>query len=66
MVRTIARELVQIVPANVTTDLTLRKNVQAQLRVLVTCILRKSGYPLDKREKATRMVLEKTEVLSPE
>jgi len=44
----------------------LRDNVRAQLRVLVKRILRKYGYPPDKQEKATQIVLEQTEVLSLE
>ena len=62
--RTIARELVASVRANVTIDWTVRENVRAQLRVFVKRILRKYGYPPDKQEKATRTVLEQAEVLS--
>ena len=62
--RTIARELVKTVRANVTIDWTVRENVRAHLRVLVKRLLRKYGYPPDKREKATRLVLEQAEVLS--
>ncbi len=62
--RTIARELVATVRANVTIDWTLRDNVRAQLRVLVKRILRKYGYPPDLQEKATQTVLEQAEVLS--
>jgi len=62
--RTIARELVVTVRANVTIDWTVRENVRAQLRVLVKRILRKYGYPPDKQEKATQTVLEQAEVLS--
>ena len=62
--RNIARELVETVRNNVTIDWTLRENVRAKLRVLVKRILRKNGYPPDKQEKATRTVLEQTEVLS--
>jgi type I restriction enzyme R subunit len=64
--RTIARELVKTVRANVTIDWTMRENVRAQLRVLVKRILRKYGYPPDKQEKATQTVLEQAEVLSYE
>jgi type I restriction enzyme R subunit len=64
--RTIARELVATVRANVTIDWTVRENVRAQLRVLVKRILRKYGYPPDKQEKATQTVLEQSEVLSQE
>jgi type I restriction enzyme R subunit len=64
--RTIARELVATVRANVTIDWTVRENVRAQLRVLVKRILRKHGYPPDKQEKATQTVMEQAEVLSAE
>ncbi|HAK93686.1 MAG TPA: type I restriction endonuclease subunit R, partial [Planctomycetes bacterium] len=64
--RAIARELVETVRNNVTIDWTLRENVRAQLRVLVKRILRKHGYPPDKREKATQTVLEQAALLSSE
>lgn len=60
----IARELVKAVRNSVTIDWTLRENVRAQLRVMVKRILRKHGYPPDRQEKATRLVLEQAEVLS--
>jgi len=62
--RAIAQELVQTVRANVTVDWTERESVRAQLRVLVKRVLRKHGYPPDKQEKATLIVLEQAEVLS--
>ena len=61
--RTIARELVKTVRANVTIDWTIRENVRAQLRVLVKRILRKYGCPPDKQEKATQTVLEQAALL---
>ena len=61
--RTIARELVATVRANVTMDWTVRENVRVQLRVLVKRILRRYGYPPEKQEKATQTVLEQAEVL---
>ena len=62
--RDIARELVETVRNNVKIDWTLRENIRANLRRLVKRILRKHGYPPDKRDKATRTVLEQAEVLS--
>jgi type I restriction enzyme, R subunit len=62
--KTIARELVDTVRRNTTIDWTIRENVRANLRVLVKRILRKYGYPPDKQEKATLIVLEQAEVLS--
>ena len=64
--RTIARELVAAVRANVTIDWTMRENVRANLRVIVKRILRKYEYPPDKQEKATKTVLEQAELLSGE
>jgi type I restriction enzyme R subunit len=62
--RAIARELLDGMRKNVTIDWTLRENVRAQLRVMVKRILRKHGYPPDKQERATQLVLEQAEVLS--
>jgi type I restriction enzyme R subunit len=64
--RGIAQELVTSVRANVTIDWTVRENVRAQLRVLVKRILRKHGYPPDKQENATKLVLEQAALLSAE
>ena len=61
--RTIARELVQTVRNNVTIDWTQRESVQAKLRLMVKKILKKYGYPPDKREKATLTVLEQAKLL---
>ena len=62
--RDIARELVETVRDSITIDWTLRENVRANIRRLVKRILRKYGYPPDKRAKATETVLEQAEVLS--
>ena len=59
----IAQELVERVRRSVTVDWSRRENARAQLRVLVKRILRKYGYPPDKQEKATELVLAQTEVL---
>jgi len=61
---TIARELVYMVRRNVTIDWTVKESVRAKLRIMVKRILRRYGYPPDKRESATRTVLEQAEVLS--
>jgi len=59
----IAHELVDRVRRSVTVDWSRRASARAQLRVLVRRILRKYGYPPDKQEQATELVLEQTEVL---
>ncbi len=45
-------------------DWTLRRSVQAKLRVMVKRLLRKYGYPPDKQRMATDLVLEQAELLS--
>lgn len=62
--RTIARELVATVRRNTTIDWAEREGVRAKLRLLVKRVLRKYGYPPDKREAATRTVLEQAALLS--
>ena len=61
--KTIARELVESVRRNTTTDWTEREGARAKIRVLVKRILRKYGYPPDKQEKATATVLQQAELL---
>jgi type I restriction enzyme R subunit len=63
-VRIIARELLQTVRNNVTINCTIRENVKAKLRIIVKRILRKYGYPPDKQEKATQLVLEQAELIA--
>jgi type I restriction enzyme R subunit len=62
--RDIARELVTTVRNSVTIDWTLKESVRAKLRVIVKRILRKYGYPPDKQEAATNLVLRQAETLS--
>ncbi|GAB4272854.1 MAG: type I restriction endonuclease subunit R [Candidatus Promineifilaceae bacterium] len=62
----IAQELVRAVRRSVSIDWSLRENARAQIRVIVKRILRRYGYPPDKQEKATELVLEQTEVLCQE
>lgn len=63
VLQTIARELVEKVRKNLSIDWTVRESVKAKIRALVKRILRKYGYPPDKREKATRTVLEQAELI---
>jgi len=62
--RKIALELTQMIKKSVTIDWTQRESVQAELRLKVKKILRKYGYPPDKREKATQTVLEQAELIA--
>jgi type I restriction enzyme R subunit len=53
VLRNIARELVETVRRNTTTDWTVKDSVRTKLRTMIKRILRKHGYPPDKQEKAT-------------
>ena len=53
-----AAELTRLVRKNVSIDWTIRDNVKAKLRVMVKRLLRKYGYPPDKRKMATDLVLD--------
>lgn len=59
----IAQELVDKVRRSVTVDWSKRESTRAKLRVLVKRILRKHGYPPDRQEQATELVLAQTEAL---
>jgi type I restriction enzyme R subunit len=59
----IAQELVEAVRRSVTIDWTVRESARASIRVIVRRILRRYGYPPDKQEQATLLVLEQAEVL---
>jgi len=59
----IAQELVRQVRRSVSVDWTQRENARAKIRVMVKRILRRFGYPPDKQERATELVLEQAEVL---
>jgi len=66
VLRKIARELVITVKKNLTIDWNIRENIQALLRAKVKRILRKYNYPPDKQERATKTVLQQTELLCEE
>lgn len=59
----IAKELIETVKKNVTIDWAIREQARAKLRVMVKRILRKYGYPPDKQEKATDLVIEQAELI---
>lgn len=61
--KTIARELVQSVRKSVTIDWTVRESARAGIRITIKRILRKYGYPPDKQESATALVLQQAELI---
>ena len=62
----IARELVEIVRRDATTDWAVKEQVRAKLRTNIKRLLRKYGYPPDQRASATELVLKQAEVLAAE
>jgi len=64
--RKISAELVEAVRNNVTIDWALKESVRAKIRVIVKRILNRYGYPPDKREEATQLVLMQAERLCGE
>jgi type I restriction enzyme R subunit len=48
---------------SVTIDWTVRESARAKIRVMVSRILKKHGYPPDLQEEATKLVLEPAETL---
>jgi Domain of unknown function (DUF3387)/Calcineurin-like phosphoesterase superfamily domain len=62
----IAQELVDTVRRNATIDWNLRESARAKMRVMVKRLLRKYGYPPDKQEPATQLVLAQAEVVCEE
>ncbi|MDP9365221.1 MAG: type I restriction endonuclease subunit R [Chloroflexota bacterium] len=64
--RDIAREIADTVRQNVTIDWTKRENARANLRRLVRRALRRHGYPPDRQDAATRLVIDQAELLARE
>jgi type I restriction enzyme R subunit len=62
--KAIARDLVDAVRRNTTTDWTLREGARANLRRHVRRVLRRHGYPPDKAEQATATVVRQAELFA--
>ncbi|MEM3126489.1 MAG: type I restriction endonuclease subunit R, partial [Candidatus Woesearchaeota archaeon] len=64
LLKTMARELTDLIKKNTGIDWKLRDSVRARLKVMVKKLLKKYGYPPDKQAIATDLVLEQAELLS--
>jgi type I restriction enzyme R subunit len=64
--KAIAQELVITVKSNATIDWNLRESARAKMRVMVKRLLKKYGYPPDKTDHATALVLAQAEVVCEE
>jgi type I restriction enzyme R subunit len=62
----IAHELVDIVRRDAKTDWSVKEQVRAKLRSAIKRLLLKHGYPPDKEETATQLVLDQAEVIAAE
>jgi len=60
----IAHELVDIVRRDAKTDWSVKEQVRAKLRATIKRLLLRYGYPPDKEETATQLVLEQAEVIA--
>ncbi len=61
--KTIARELIDIIRKNATIDWAIKENVRAKLRIMIKKLLNKYKYPPDGQELATKTVLEQAEII---
>ncbi len=61
--RAIAREVAAKIRQSASIDWTIKETVRAAMRAMVKRLLRKYGYPPDKQEAATKLVLEQAELL---
>jgi type I restriction enzyme R subunit len=61
--KVIAAELISQVRKSVTIDWTLRESARAKIKLLVTRILNRYGYPPDWQEDAVKTVLAQAELL---
>ena len=64
ILKKIARELTDLLKKKTTIDWKIRDNVRATLRIMVKKLLKKYGYPPDKTQMATELILEQAEILS--
>ncbi len=66
VLRAIAGELLETVRRNTSIDWAAKESARARLRVLVKRVLRRHGYPPDRREAATDLVVKQAEALTEE
>jgi len=59
--RTIAMEVAEAVNSNATVDWNVRDQAKAKMRVIIKRLLTKYGYPPDKKEDATKLIIEQAE-----
>ena len=66
MLRTIAKELVDVIRRKTTVDWDKKEQVRANLRRNVRRLLARHHYPPDRQESAVQLVMQQAEVLARE
>jgi type I restriction enzyme, R subunit len=66
ILKKIAAELVNTIKTNLDVDWAIKETSRAKVRMSVKRLLKKHGYPPDKQEKATQLILEQAEHLCHE
>ncbi|MHA1347945.1 MAG: type I restriction enzyme endonuclease domain-containing protein, partial [Candidatus Heimdallarchaeaceae archaeon] len=62
----IAKELVDEVRKSATIDFTVKKSVQAKMRLTIRRLLRKYKYPPDQRPQAVKLIMEQAALFGEE
>lgn len=63
VLRTIAMEVAKTVGTNMTVDWSIRDQAKAKMRMSIKRLLTKYGYPPDKKEDATKLIIEQAEAI---
>lgn len=63
VLRAIAMDVAKAVDSNMTVDWSIREQAKAKMRMSVKRLLSKYGYPPDKKEDATKLIIEQAEAL---
>lgn len=63
ILRSIAMEAAQKINDNITVDWNIREQARAKMRTIIKRLLTKYGYPPDKKESATNLIIEQAELI---
>jgi len=61
ILRTIAMEVAKTIESNMTVDWNIREQAKAKMRMSIKRLLTKYGYPPDKKEDATKLIINQAE-----
>ncbi len=63
ILKQIARDLTDSLKRNMSVDWSIRSSVQSKMKMIIKRLLKKYGYPQDKRDQATEIVLEQAKLM---